>query len=167
MSFLKGKRSEKIKSTKKNNLQTKPTERQTDETDMKKFEDVFWGTSNDPLLGLRTLHKTHLQTLGDLEDLSSYLKDRQTIEDSYASRLSDLVSKAGPSRVQSQPGMGAGRGVLDCLKEEAGRVAGSHRDMANGIKDILKVRCDLFGNYFAKTLVLIFFVLIFMCLCFV
>ncbi|TPX66885.1 hypothetical protein SpCBS45565_g04172 [Spizellomyces sp. 'palustris'] len=62
---------------------------------MLRFEDCFWGTGEDPTLGVRTLHNVFMQHLAEAEDMLALVRARVTMEETYASNLLELGRHSG------------------------------------------------------------------------
>ncbi|KAI9326570.1 hypothetical protein DFJ73DRAFT_151247 [Zopfochytrium polystomum] len=104
-----------------------------------KFEDVFWGTSADPLLGIRTLHDGFQTGLSELKDLHAFLCDRYRAEDAYATRLSDIAKQKGALPDSSS---GLLSQIYRSLKQETYSLSRSHRAFAGSLASLASSLAD-------------------------
>ncbi|KAI8907167.1 hypothetical protein EDD86DRAFT_248040 [Gorgonomyces haynaldii] len=57
---------------------------------MRKFVDLFWGTPDDPLLGVQKLHKHMEQCIAQSEELAYHIKSRYYLDENYGRKLTEL-----------------------------------------------------------------------------
>ncbi|KAI9012731.1 hypothetical protein BC832DRAFT_537619 [Gaertneriomyces semiglobifer] len=62
---------------------------------MLRFEDCFWGTGEDPTLGVRTLHELFAQHLAEASDLADLVRARIVMEEHHASHFLELARHSG------------------------------------------------------------------------
>ncbi|KAJ3316592.1 hypothetical protein HDU76_001681, partial [Blyttiomyces sp. JEL0837] len=60
-----------------------------------RFEDVYWGTGEDPTEGVKVLHEVFSRHLGEVEDLIALVKVRVSIEEAAAARFSEMARLSG------------------------------------------------------------------------
>ncbi|KAI8842563.1 hypothetical protein BC829DRAFT_492246 [Chytridium lagenaria] len=100
-----------------------------------RFEDVFWGTTADPLIGIQTLHESYQLGISELEDLQSIIRERLVTEEQYANKL-QAISKTKPKTGdESQTLLSQ---IFSSLRKETGSIAESHRNMALNLGRLLR-----------------------------
>ncbi|KAJ3172118.1 hypothetical protein HDU88_006932 [Geranomyces variabilis] len=93
------------------------------------YEDWFWGNADDPTAGVHLLHSHHQMGLVELEELASFIKQRISAEEAYASKLSDAVKQKHRS-----DGFGGDEGLVAQIfgnaKEELSKLTFAHKQTA-------------------------------------
>ncbi|KAJ3413158.1 hypothetical protein HDV05_008361 [Chytridiales sp. JEL 0842] len=94
------------------------------------FEEVFWGTTTDPLLGIRTLHDHYQLGIAELEDVITFLRERFIVEQAYADRLLDV------SKIKPKAAFLKSEGITGDAERGTGG-SSAHRSVADSIQTAL------------------------------
>ncbi|KAJ3395138.1 hypothetical protein HDU84_002712 [Entophlyctis sp. JEL0112] len=104
------------------------------------FEEVFWGPTSDPLLGIKKLHENFQDGIAELEEILHFVSVRMMTEEYYANRLQELavirtlsssrkVSSLSTGIVQDATSNSPLHQVLQSLRQEATIASATHRHM--------------------------------------
>ncbi|KAJ3242118.1 hypothetical protein HDU81_007872 [Chytriomyces hyalinus] len=98
------------------------------------FEEVFWGPSNDPLLGVKKLHDNYQYGVSELEEILNLVQQRMMTEEYYANRLQELASvrvanNAKNDARQKDESNSMLHQVLVTMRQEATIISSTHRHM--------------------------------------
>ncbi|KAJ3286462.1 hypothetical protein HDU79_006465 [Rhizoclosmatium sp. JEL0117] len=101
------------------------------------FEDVFWGSSSDPLSGVKKLHDNYQYGVAELEEILHFVSIRMQTEEYYANRLQEMAAvRIRPSKKNDDSSVGKVEelntvlnNVLTTLRQEATIISSTHRHM--------------------------------------
>ncbi|KAJ3070022.1 hypothetical protein HDU98_006929 [Podochytrium sp. JEL0797] len=96
---------------------------------MHSFEDVFWGPTADPLLGIKKLHENYQNGFSELEEILNFISIRMQTEEYYANRLQEMAAVRIRPRGELPKDNSVLSQVLVTLRQEATIISSTHRHM--------------------------------------
>lgn len=116
-------------------------------------QDFFWGIKSDPLLGVKSLNSLHtnvqleclplkfitpfFQGLSQLQDLSTFIKDFSTIQESYANKLTELSKKRSHSDIDESDESIVHQVFLN-VRQEVADIATTYKQVVSNLQQAHK-----------------------------